>query len=100
MFQAALDAEVPVRPVAIRLRLSDGRPGTAGAFIGEETLWSSLCRVLRLAGLVCELDLLPLLRPLPGEDRRALAARAEHAVRQANRTPAGRGVAAAPATAA
>ncbi|WP_231498177.1 lysophospholipid acyltransferase family protein [Pseudonocardia halophobica] len=77
-FQAALDAGRPVRPVRIDLALPDGRPTTAGAFVGDETLWDSLRRVLRLERLDCTLTLLP---PLPPEgDRRTLAARAERAV--------------------
>ncbi|GAA4674250.1 lysophospholipid acyltransferase family protein [Pseudonocardia yuanmonensis] len=77
-FQAALDAGRPVRPVRIELTLPDGRPTTAGAFVGDETLWDSLLRVLRLERLDCTLTLLPLLAP--EGDRRTLAARAERAV--------------------
>ncbi|MCE0764030.1 1-acyl-sn-glycerol-3-phosphate acyltransferase [Pseudonocardia kujensis] len=77
-FQAALDAGRPVRPVRIDLALPDGRPTTAGAFVGDETLWDSLLRVLRLERLDCTLTLLPVLAP--EGDRRTLAARAERAV--------------------
>ncbi|MCE3554946.1 1-acyl-sn-glycerol-3-phosphate acyltransferase [Pseudonocardia sp. RS11V-5] len=77
-FQAALDAGRPVRPVRIDLTLPDGRPTTAGAFVGDETLWASLLRVLRLERLDCTLTLLPVLPP--EGDRRTLAARAERAV--------------------
>jgi len=80
VFQAALDAGVPVRPVALRYRLLDGRASTAPAFLGSETLWASLLRVVRLPGVVCELDILPLLQPAAGTDRRALAAAAQRAV--------------------
>lgn len=77
-FQAALDAGAPVRPVRITLSLPDGRPTTAGAFVGEETLGDSLLRVLRLPGLDCTLTVLPSLDPTG--DRRTLAARAERAI--------------------
>lgn len=80
VFQAALDAGVPVRPVTIALRLPDGRPTTAAAFVGDGTLFGSLRRVLALDGLVCHVALRPALVPLPGEDRRTLACRAEGAV--------------------
>jgi hypothetical protein len=80
VFAAALDAGVPVRPVALRYRLLDGWPTTAPAFLGSETLWTSLLRVVRLPGVVCELEVLPLLEPAAGTDRRALAAAAERAV--------------------
>ncbi|MCW0215194.1 MAG: 1-acyl-sn-glycerol-3-phosphate acyltransferase [Pseudonocardia sp.] len=77
-FQAALDAGVPVRPARLTLGLPDGRPTTVGAFVGQDTLWDSLSRVLRLPGLVCELTVLPALAPVG--DRRGLARRAELAV--------------------
>lgn len=77
-FQAAIDAHAPVRPVRITLTLPDGGRGTAGTFIGDDTLWDSLSRVLRLAALRCTLTVLPLLEP--GDDRRELARRAEAAV--------------------
>jgi 1-acyl-sn-glycerol-3-phosphate acyltransferase len=77
-FQAALDARVPVRPVRIALTGPDGRPTTAGAFVGPATLWDSMSRVLRMPRLDCTLTLLPELAP--AGDRRALAARAERAV--------------------
>jgi 1-acyl-sn-glycerol-3-phosphate acyltransferase len=76
-FQAALDAGVAVRPVAQRMWLPDGTPTTVGAFIGEDTLLDSLLRVVRLPGLVVEVDVLPPLLPEPGLDRRELARRAE-----------------------
>ncbi|MBN9110052.1 MAG: 1-acyl-sn-glycerol-3-phosphate acyltransferase [Pseudonocardia sp.] len=79
-FQAAIDAGAAIRPVTLELRLADGRPTTAPSFVGEETLADSLRRVLALDGLVCELTLHPVLRPGPGEDRRALAARARRVV--------------------
>ncbi|NMH91843.1 1-acyl-sn-glycerol-3-phosphate acyltransferase, partial [Pseudonocardia bannensis] len=79
-FQAAIDAGVPVRPVSIDLRLPDGRPTTEGAFVGDQTLFDSLLRVLRLPALVCEATVHPQITPLPGEDRRALALRAQDVV--------------------
>ncbi|HEY9418334.1 MAG TPA: lysophospholipid acyltransferase family protein [Pseudonocardia sp.] len=82
-FQAALDAEVPVRPVSQLFRLPDGTPTTVGAFIGEDTLLDSLLRVLRLPRLLVEVQVLPLLAAGPGTDRRELARRAERAIGQA-----------------
>jgi 1-acyl-sn-glycerol-3-phosphate acyltransferase len=78
VFQAAIDAGAPVRPVAVVLRLPDGERATAAAFIGDQTLWDSLMRVLRLPGLDCELTVLPELTP--SVDRRELARRAGDAV--------------------
>ncbi|WP_214370062.1 lysophospholipid acyltransferase family protein [Pseudonocardia sp. H11422] len=79
-FQAAIDAGVPVRPVSIALRLPDGRPTTEGAFVGDQTLFDSMLRVLCLPALVCEVTVHREIVALPGEDRRALALRAERVV--------------------
>ncbi|GAA4539671.1 lysophospholipid acyltransferase family protein [Pseudonocardia xishanensis] len=77
-FQAAIDAQVPVQPVRLAFGLPDGRPTTAGSFVGDETLGDSLLRVLRLPRLDCTLTVLPPLAP--DADRRTLAARAERAI--------------------
>lgn len=82
VFQAALDAGAAIRPVALHYRLLDGRATTAAAFVGTETLRSSLRRIARLRGMVVELNVLPLLRPGPGEGRRELAGTTCRAVRQ------------------
>jgi 1-acyl-sn-glycerol-3-phosphate acyltransferase len=87
-FQAALDAGVPVRPVAQRMRLADGTATGVGAFIGDDTLVDSLLRVARLPGLVMEVEVLPPLLPTPGLDRRELARRAELAIAAATGVPA------------
>jgi 1-acyl-sn-glycerol-3-phosphate acyltransferase len=87
-FQAALDAGVPVRPVAQRMRLADGTSTGVGAFVGEDTLVASLLRVVRLPELVVEVEVLPPLVAEPGTDRRALARRAELVVALATGVPA------------
>ncbi len=87
-FQAALDAGVPVRPVAQRMRLLDGTPTTVPAFIGDDTLLDSLLRVLRLPGMMVEIEVLPLLVAEPGTGRRELARRAELAIAVATGVPA------------
>lgn len=87
-FQAALDAGVPVRPVAQRLLLPDGSPTTVGAFIGEDTVLDSLMRVVRLPGLQVEVQVLPLLETGPDTDRRTLARAAELAIAEATGVPA------------
>jgi 1-acyl-sn-glycerol-3-phosphate acyltransferase len=62
MFQAALDAGVPVRPVALRF-LVGGRETAAPAFLGDETLLDSVRRVARLRGLVLEVVVLDEIAP-------------------------------------
>lgn len=79
-FQSAVDANVAVCPVALRYRL-DGRPTTLAAYVGDETLWRSLTRVLAARELVVEIHLLQALQPA-GADRRILAALAEYAIAQ------------------
>ncbi|MER6471954.1 lysophospholipid acyltransferase family protein [Streptomyces collinus] len=101
VFQAALDAGVPVQPVGLRYR-QDGQPaGTAAAFVGEDTLLASLWRVARARGLVAEVETRPVIPPGAQPDRRALARAAQpvtpapawtHAVLLAPRAPGVQGM--------
>ena len=70
--QAALDAGAPVRPVRLTYRLAGGDPTTLAGFLGDETLWTSLGRVVSARGLVVEVESRPA-DGLPRENRRALA---------------------------
>ncbi|MEU0159630.1 lysophospholipid acyltransferase family protein [Streptomyces sp. NPDC006261] len=89
VFQAAIDAEVPVRPVRITYRA----PG-AVAFVGDDPLAASLWRVVRAAGLTAAVDVLDPIpagghagTPASGEPgRRALARTAGAAVADTDRT--------------
>ncbi len=82
-FQAAIDGGVPVRPLALRFRLADGRETTQPAFIGPESLIASLRRVAALRGLVLEVHVCPEIAPGRASDRRELALLAESAVQAA-----------------
>lgn len=82
-FQAAIDGGVPVRPIALRYRLADGRETSQPAFIGPESLIASLRRVAALRGLVLEVHVCPEIAPGRAEDRRSLAALAEASVHSA-----------------
>jgi 1-acyl-sn-glycerol-3-phosphate acyltransferase len=55
LLQAAVDAAIPVQPVAIRHLEADGTPSTAAAFIGDMTFVTSLARVLERPTLTTEL---------------------------------------------
>lgn len=79
-FQAAIDGGVPVRPIALRYRLADGRETTQPAFIGPESLIDSVRRVIRLHGLVLEVHIRPEIAPGRAPDRRELAALAKAAI--------------------
>jgi 1-acyl-sn-glycerol-3-phosphate acyltransferase len=81
-FQAAIDGGVPVRPIALRYRLADGRETSWPAFIGPESLIASLRRVAALRGLVLDVYVCPEIAP-GTRDRRELAALAESAVHSA-----------------
>ena len=77
-FQAAVDARMPVIPVHVGFRDGDGSVSTAPAFIGDDDLLDTLRRVLRARGLRVVVRIHEL--QLPGDDRRALAARCERLV--------------------
>lgn len=82
LFQAALDAGVPVRPVALRF-LAAGRETPAPAFVGDETLLDSLRRVARLRGLVLEVLVLDEIAPGAAPTRRDLAVLARASIASA-----------------
>ncbi|GAA2555933.1 lysophospholipid acyltransferase family protein [Streptomyces levis] len=82
VFQAALDARVPVQPVRIGYRLTGG-PGrdagatTAAAFVGDDTLLASLWRVATTRGLLAEVEIRAPIPPDCHPDRRSLARSAQ-----------------------
>ncbi|MFE9768729.1 lysophospholipid acyltransferase family protein [Streptomyces sp. NPDC005808] len=81
VFQAALDAGVPVQPVRIHYRLDGGAASTAPAFVGSDSLLTSVWRVVSARALVAELDLRPVLAPGDHTDRRDLARAAQGGLR-------------------
>jgi 1-acyl-sn-glycerol-3-phosphate acyltransferase len=80
MFQAAIDARAVVVPVRLTFRLSDGESTSIAAFLGEDTLWASVRRVLRVRGLVITATAAPALHPDVTATRGTLARVAESAV--------------------
>jgi 1-acyl-sn-glycerol-3-phosphate acyltransferase len=82
MFQAAVDAGAPVVPLTVSYA-AGGRPTRATAFLGEDTLWTSVRRVCALRDVTVTLTGSPALHPVPGADRRALARAAQSSVRLA-----------------
>ena len=77
VFQAALDAGVPVQPVRLRYRGSEGEASTAPAFIGDDSLLASVWRVVSARGLVAEVEVPEPVAAGRHIDRRALAATAQ-----------------------
>ncbi|MFJ9537455.1 lysophospholipid acyltransferase family protein [Streptomyces sp. NPDC101225] len=76
-FQAALDAGVPVQPVRLRYRIEGGTPSTVPAFIGDDSLLTSVWRVMTARGLVAEVEVREAIAPGVHGDRRALARAAQ-----------------------
>ena len=74
LLQAAVDAAIPVQPVAIRYVEPDGEPSPAAAFVDDMRFATSLARVLACPRLVAELTFGP---PIWAADktRRELAGR-------------------------
>ena len=85
VFQAAVGARATIAPVRIGFALADGAPTTVAAFIGADTLWASVRRVIAARGLVVTLRAHPPIHPGPdsghGGTRRALAAVVQAVVR-------------------
>ncbi|GAQ73308.1 lysophospholipid acyltransferase family protein [Streptomyces turgidiscabies] len=79
VFQAALDAGVPVQPVRLRYRLAGGAASTAPAFVGEDSLLTSVWRVVSARGLVAEVEVREVIVPGSHLDRRSLASAAQPA---------------------
>ncbi|MFC4529775.1 lysophospholipid acyltransferase family protein [Sphaerisporangium dianthi] len=80
VFQAAIDAGAPVRPVALRFRDRAGQLATGPAFVGDDTLPASLARVVSAKGLVVEVTVFPVIAHTGGLTRRALAGLAQATV--------------------
>ena len=82
LMQAAIDAQIPVRPVAIRYPAADGSLNKQMAYYGEMSLWQSIKRVLARRSPTVELRFLPPI-PTDGLERHEVALRARRAILQA-----------------
>lgn len=76
-FQAAIDAQVPVQPIALSFTTASGTCAAA-AFIGDDTPWDTLRRVLRTRGLTARITVHE--AQSPGTDRLELAKRCERLI--------------------
>lgn len=77
LFQAAVEAGAVVAPVRLTFALADGSPTTVAAFIGDESLLTSLRRVITARGLAVTLRAHPPIHPGLGATRRGLAGMAQ-----------------------
>ncbi|KUI18788.1 lysophospholipase [Mycobacterium sp. GA-1285] len=79
MFQAAIDAGRPVQPLRLTYHHADGAASTVAAYVGDDTLLTSIRRLVTTKRTVARMHVGSL--QLPGTDRRDLAFRCETAVR-------------------
>ncbi|MCP9453543.1 MAG: 1-acyl-sn-glycerol-3-phosphate acyltransferase [Nitrospira sp.] len=87
LFESAIRANAPVRPVGISYLKPDGSPDTGVAFVGDESLVSSILNVLSRPTTIARLSFSP---PIDGSmgDRRRLAALCQKAVERSLADPA------------
>jgi 1-acyl-sn-glycerol-3-phosphate acyltransferase len=82
LFEAAIEAQVPVQPYALRYLDADGSLHAAADFIGEMTFAESVAVILRNRRLTAELIRLPAIAS-EGAHRRELAQAAHNAINNA-----------------
>lgn len=80
VFQAALDAGVPVQPVGLHYLTDGGTASTAPAFVGSDSLLTSVWRVVSTRGLIAEVEVGETIAPGSHPDRRSLAHAAQAGV--------------------
>jgi 1-acyl-sn-glycerol-3-phosphate acyltransferase len=78
LFQAAIDAGVPVQPLVVSFHTADGSLSAAAAFIGNDNIADTMSRVFRAKGLIVRVRVCE--PQVPGRDRRELADRCERIV--------------------
>jgi 1-acyl-sn-glycerol-3-phosphate acyltransferase len=80
LFEAAIEARVPVQPFALRYLTVDGKaPHPAVSFVGDMTFAASMLAILKAGGMRAELIRLPMM-DTEGCHRRELANAAREAV--------------------
>ena len=78
MFQAAIDAGRPVQPLRLTYHHPDGTVSTIPAYVGDDGLCRSICRVIAARRTLARVHIGSL--QLSGSDRRELARRCQTAV--------------------
>ena len=68
----------PIRPFVFNFRKVNGKPvkyedRDSVCWYGDQTFLPAIWRSLKLDSLTCEIEFLPLVYPMPDEDRTALA---------------------------
>lgn len=73
LFQAAVEAGAPVQPIRLEYLNADGTICTTTGFVGDDSIATSVKRLIAATGIRVRVTLLPLEQP--GPDRRELATR-------------------------
>jgi 1-acyl-sn-glycerol-3-phosphate acyltransferase len=82
LFEAAIEAEVPIQPYALRYVDAQGNMHEAVDFVGDMTFVQSMLTILKSSGITAHLMVLPAI-PVNGDPhRRELAAAAREAIAQ------------------
>jgi 1-acyl-sn-glycerol-3-phosphate acyltransferase len=87
LFEAAIDAEVPIQPYALRYVDADGNLHSAVDFIGDMSFGQSLITILKAKKITAQLMLLPVIETA-GAHRRELALASRRAIAGALGYPA------------
>lgn len=87
LFEPAIQAAVPIQPVALRF-LRSSRRAPELAFVGEQTLVANLWILLSARDVTVECEFLPLIQITPDMGRGELAKKAHNAIRHAVFEPA------------
>jgi len=80
LFEAAIEAEVPVQPYAVRYLDTLGRLHPAADFVGDMSFVESIFSVLKAGGMTAELRVLPVIATSEASHRRELADAARAAI--------------------
>jgi 1-acyl-sn-glycerol-3-phosphate acyltransferase len=83
LFEAAIEAEVPVQPYALRYVGKDGQFHPAADFVGDMSFGQSLLTILRASGMTAQLTLLPAIATGTASHRRELAEATHQAIASA-----------------
>lgn len=83
LFEAAIEAKVPVQPYALRYLDAKGAPHPAADFTGDTGFVDSMLNVLRSGGMTAQLHLLPPIATSDSSHRRELADAARAVIAQA-----------------
>jgi 1-acyl-sn-glycerol-3-phosphate acyltransferase len=73
LFEAAIEAQVPIQPYALRYVDASGRLHPAVDFVGEMTFVQSMITILKSSGITAQLTTLPLIPVDGAPHRRELA---------------------------